>query len=111
MSLPSAEDMDEDDLRPRRRRRVDDAQAGDLDDENDADVRAAVAVILQCAAAFAMFIALCAGIDNHRLQGRAKRFVGAALCDCAASGPCSHREPGGSSVRQWGFPPLMLPQS
>ena len=33
--------MDEDDLRPRRRRRVDEAQAGDLDDENDADVRTA----------------------------------------------------------------------
>ena len=26
-------------MRPRRRRRVDEAQAGDLDDENDADVR------------------------------------------------------------------------
>jgi hypothetical protein len=37
--VPRAEDMDEDDVRPRRRRRVDEAQAGDLDDENDADVR------------------------------------------------------------------------
>lgn len=31
--------MDEDDLRPSRRRRMEEAQAGDLDDENDADVR------------------------------------------------------------------------
>jgi len=61
-SLPCAEDMDEDDLRPRRRRRVDDAQAGDLDDENDADVRAGPAEPLQRAAAFAMKIALYAGM-------------------------------------------------
>ena len=63
-----AEDMDEDDLRPRRRRRVDEAQAGDLDDENDADVRAAAAC-LHAPPCFAQHASCCRHYHGSELAG------------------------------------------